>query len=537
MIVLRRKEAPPEDHKFTWRDIRESEQKFIERTLNAGEAGWEITQSDLGTDVWHPFVSDDVVTADTVPVEEFADQIGQGAIPGNTDVYIVDEETVEEYDLEREYVKRVLRGGDVKQFVMESPENLSQLIYPYDIVDGEPELADPDQIPNIISYLENYKSDLVERKNYGERLVDQGYEWYELRYEAPGMLNEKIAFPDISPENRFAFDENGDFACLDTVYYAVRGNSLPSYDSRYLTAVLNSNLLDYLFDRMSPKVRGGYRRYKTQYVESLPIPAIDFTDRHQGPSDFNNLIETICKDVSDDDQTVEQALSQLYSDGEKKFVLHDTLCHLADLISGIKKERRNYNLNLLDYLGSYEEEKKLQEFPGYQPSQGVSETILSETTETRDNLRFGDVQVSRTDLKVTIEASARYKPEDPDEFETDRWGYTETESYPVMEFVGVDELQSDLLVEFVDYATDEGDGFAGFRETATKRNSLVDRLSEITLPSLQDVESDLERYLDQKHSVKELDDQHDRLFNLLNRIVYELYELEEEKVEMVESTR
>jgi phosphate uptake regulator len=106
-----------------------------------------------------------------------------------------------------------------------------------------------------------------------------------------------------------------------------------------------------------------------------------------------------------------------------------------------------------------------------------------------------------------------------------------------MEFVGVDELQSNLLVEFVDYATDEGGGFAGFRETATKRNSLVDRLSEITLPSLQDIESDLERYLDQKHSVKELDDQHDRLFNLLNRIVYELYELEEEKVEMVESTR
>jgi hypothetical protein len=351
------------------------------------------------------------------------------------------------------------------------------------------------------------------------------------------MLNEKIAFPDISPENRFAFDENGEFACLDTVYYAVRGNSLPSYDSRYLTAVLNSNLLDYLFDRMSPKVRGGYRRYKTQYVESLPIPAIDFTDRHQDSTDFTDLIETICKDIADGGRTVDEALSQLYSNREKKFVLHDTLCHLADLISGIKKERRNYNLNLLDYLGSYEEGKKLQDFPGYQPSQGVSETILSETTETRDNLRIGDVQVSRKNLKVTIEASARYKPENPDEFETDRWGYTETESYPVMEFVGVNQSQSDLLFEFIGYATDEADGFAGFRETATKRNSLVDRLSEIIIPSLQDVESDLEKYLNQKQSVNDLNNQQDRLFNFLNQIVYELYELEEEKVEMVENTR
>ncbi|WP_058826562.1 Eco57I restriction-modification methylase domain-containing protein [Haloferax sp. Q22] len=537
MIVLRQKADPPADHKFTWRDIRESEQKSIERSLKSDETGWEITQSDLGTDVWHPFVSDDVVAADTVPVEEFADQIGQGAIPGNTEVYIVDEETVEEYDLEQEYVKRVLRGGDVKQFVMESPENLSQLIYPYDVINGEPELADPEQIPNIISYLENFKSDLVERKNYGERLVDQGYEWYELRYEAPGMLNEKIAFPDISPENRFAFDQNGEFACLDTVYYAVRGNSLPSYDSRYLTAVLNSNLLDYLFDRMSPKVRGGYRRYKTQYVESLPIPAIDFTDRHQDTTDSTDQIETVCKEVYEGDLGAEDALKQISSDRENKFVLHDTLCHLADLISNLKKERRNYNLNLLDYLGSYDDGEKLREFSGYQPASGVSETILSETTETRDNLRIGGVKISRSNLKVTIEASARYKPEDPEDYETDRWGYTETDHYPVMEFVGIDELQSDLLVEFVDYATNEGDGFAGFRETATKRNSLVDRLGEIIMPSLQDVESDLEIYLDQKESVRELDARHDRLFKFLNRIVYELYELEEEKIEMVESTR
>ncbi|WP_336331150.1 hypothetical protein [Haloarcula sp. CGMCC 1.2071] len=57
------------------------------------------------------------------------------------------------------------------------------------------------------------------------------------------------------------------------------------------------------------------------------------------------------------------------------------------------------------------------------------------------------------------------------------------------------------------------------------------------MPSLQDVESDLEIYLDQKESVGELDAKHDRLFKFLNRIVYELYELEEEKIEMVESIR
>jgi len=537
MILLRQKVPPGDDHKFTWRDIRKSEKKQIETELSKSDAGWTITQSDLESDVWHPFVSDDVVTANTIPIEEFADQIGQGAIPGNTEVYIVDDETVEENDLEQEYIEQVLRGGDVNQFIMESPQNLSQLIYPYDVVDGEPELATPEQIPNILSYLEEFKSDLVERKNYGKKLVDQGYEWYELRYEAPGMLNEKIVFPDISPENRFAYDQNGEFACLDTVYYLVRGDSLTTYDSRYLTAILNSALLDYLFDRMSPKVRGGYRRYKTQYVESLPVPAVDFTARRHIDDNTEHLLQTICEDVSVGNMSVKVALEELYSLGEQKVVLHDTLCSISDLISDIKHQRRSYNLELMDYLGSYEEGEKLEEFSGYQPASGVSESLLSETTETKDNLRFGDVRVSKEGRKVVIEASARYKPETPEEFETDRWGYTETEYTPAMEFVGVDELETALLVEFVEYATEEGDGFAGFRDTATKRNSLVDRLEDLVLPDISDIESGLETYLKKKQEVSELDDKYNRLYDLLNRLVYELYELDEDKIRMVESTR
>ncbi|MDG5761899.1 TaqI-like C-terminal specificity domain-containing protein [Natronococcus sp. A-GB1] len=537
MILLRQKVPPGEDHKFTWRDIRESEKKQIEIELSESEAGWTITQSDLKSDVWHPFVSDDVVTANTIPIEEFADQIGQGAIPGNTEVYIVDDETVEENDLEREYIEQVLRGGDVNQFIMESPQNLSQLIYPYDVVDGEPELATPEQIPNILSYLEKFKSDLVERKNYGKKLVDQGYEWYELRYEAPGMLNEKIVFPDISPENRFAYDQNGEFACLDTVYYLVRGDSLTTYDSRYLTAILNSALLDYLFDRMSPKVRGGYRRYKTQYVESLPVPAVDFTARRHINDNADVLIQKICKDVSVGNMSVKEAFEELYSLGEQKVILHDTLCSISDLISDIKHQRRSYNLELMDYLGSYNDGEKLEEFSGYQPASGVSESLLSETTETKDNLRFGDVRVAEEGHKVVIEASARYKPENPEEFETDRWGYTETEYNPVIEFVGVDELETALLVEFVEYATEEGDGFAGFRDTATKRNSLVDRLEDLVLPDIYDIESGLETYLKKKREVSELDDEYNRLYDFLNRLVYELYELDEDKIRMVESTR
>ena len=43
-----------------------------------------------------------------------------------------------------------------------------------------------------------------------------------------------------------------------------------------------------------------------------------------------------------------------------------------------------------------------------------------------------------------------------------------------------------------------------FRETATKTNSLVDRLRNLTLPRVADVEASLERYLGIKERAGEL---------------------------------
>jgi hypothetical protein len=77
-------------------------------------------------------------------------------------------------------------------------------------------------------------------------------------------------------------------------------------------------------------------------------------------------------------------------------------------------------------------------------------------------------------------------------------------------------------------------GFAGFRETATKTNSLVDRLEELTLPELSDVEGGLERYLDVTERAEELDAKIERTDQLIDEIVYELYGLDEEEIEIVE---
>ena len=54
-------------------------------------------------------------------------------------------------------------------------------------------------------------------------------------------------------------------------------------------------------------------------------------------------------------------------------------------------------------------------------------------------------------------------------------------------------------------AVDEVGGFANFRETATKTNSLINRLKTIKLPDIEDVVDGLENYLQTKERAAELD--------------------------------
>ena len=40
---------------------------------------------------------------------------------------------------------------------------------------------------------------------------------------------------------------------------------------KYLCALLNSRLIEYLYARLSPQIRGGFYRFIAQYMEQLPV--------------------------------------------------------------------------------------------------------------------------------------------------------------------------------------------------------------------------------------------------------------------------
>mgnify|MGYP006276751521 CR=1 FL=1 len=80
---------------------------------------------------------------------------------------------------------------------------------------------------------------------------------------------------------------------------------------------------------------------------------------------------------------------------------------------------------------------------------------------------------------------------------------------------------------------DKAGGFVNSRETATKTNSLIDRLKAVELPDVDDVADDLENYLETKERAEELDAKIEQTDALIDEIVYELYGLTDEEIEII----
>jgi len=214
---------------------------------------------------------------------------------------------------------------------------------------------------------------------------------------------------------------------------------------------------------------------------------------------------------------------------------HPELIEKVDDIEELLERFESINLSLLDHLGHYSDGPSLTDVGFVHPPEGSSDSILQQTTKSCENLRVGEASVIReSPTTVEIRLSARYNPDDEDAHETDQWGYTETDPMPALRLTDLSETDADLVEAFVPVAVEKADGFADFRETATKTNSLIDRLEAITLPDPDDVAGDLDRYNEAVERAEDLDDKIERTDDLIDEIVYELYDLTEEEIEIVE---
>ncbi|AGB32404.1 putative restriction/modification enzyme [Natrinema pellirubrum DSM 15624] len=352
-------------------------------------------------------------------------------------------------------------------------------------------------------------------KDLEETWIDYGNHLHRER-EWKYFEGERIFIREITGSGRYKIHSsfvNRDAVCYKTVLSVIPEENV---SAQSLVPVINSSIMSWYFIRTSNKiVTDNFPRITLNDVEELPIP------------DLDRSIESL---------TIEQNNSAIdIIDGKGENSVRELMSDISNSHAENIQLRENLNLNIIDHLGVYEDGVLITDLGFAQPAEGVSDSILSNTSEDYENLRIGTVEIIRkSPISLEIHLTARYKPDNEDEYETDRWGYTETEPLPALEISDLTETEADLIEAFVPVAVDEAGGFANFRETATKTNSPVDRLRKLTLPAVDDVRDGLESYLETKARAEELEAKIEKTDDLIDEIVYELYGLTDEEIAIVE---
>lgn len=231
------------------------------------ESGWSLANQNT-QDVF------DKIRKTGIPLGEYVDgNIYRGVLTGLNEAFVIDDVTrqklIADDPKSAEVIKPFLAGRDIKRYQQVGSEKY--VIFARRGIDIEKYAA-------IRNYLARFKERLMPRPKDWKGEKWQGrkpgaYQWYEIQdtidyydeFEKP-----KIIYAEIATRGQFVFDENKYFT--DTTAYILGS------DSKYLLGIFNSRLWTFLFSQVSSTIRGGFFRWKYQYMFPLPIRAINFDD-------------------------------------------------------------------------------------------------------------------------------------------------------------------------------------------------------------------------------------------------------------------
>lgn len=187
-------------------------------------------------------------------------KIERGLRTGKNPVFIVDQETIDEYDIEDELIHPILGGRQVKRW---------EDLWDGDYVVYTPPGTDIDDYPNTKEYYNDGENRDELEDRYCVREQNEDY-WALDKPKDPSLFEQtKIVTPDIAYYNNYWVDDGGEFYCLDTTYYIAPNNEDLAW---FITGVLNSDLAQFYIRRNAATYRGNYLRYKSEYVGDIPIP-------------------------------------------------------------------------------------------------------------------------------------------------------------------------------------------------------------------------------------------------------------------------
>jgi adenine-specific DNA-methyltransferase len=247
------------------------------------ESFW-MPQKELRIDGWQ-FAADtslrllERIRRAGMPLGEYVNgRFYYGIKTGFNEAFVVNRATrdrlIAEHSSSEEVLRPFLRGRDVKRWRIDNPD-LWLLFIPWHFplhedpsIEGASSRAEKEfekKYPAIYNHLFQFKEQLSNR-NQSETGIR--YEWYALQRCAASYWQEfekyKIVYPDIARKCEFTFDTNQIYP--DCTLFIIPDVPIA------LLGILNSKLVEFFFKRISPSVRGDFMRFKSIYVEQIPIP-------------------------------------------------------------------------------------------------------------------------------------------------------------------------------------------------------------------------------------------------------------------------
>ncbi|MCX5813822.1 MAG: Eco57I restriction-modification methylase domain-containing protein, partial [Proteobacteria bacterium] len=210
-----------------------------------------------------------------VPLGEYVKgKIYRGVLTGLNEAFVIDAQTREQLIAEdpksAELIKPFLLGRDVKRY--QPPATKQFLIL---IPKGWTRVQSGDVRDAWGWFKKNYPAiadHLTPFADKAKKRYDKGQYWWELRacdyykeFEKP-----KIIYAEIAIKGQFIIDDYNSYS--DTTTYIL------GTEDKYLLGILNSTLWTFLFSKISSEIRGGFYRWKRQYMVPLPIRTINFAD-------------------------------------------------------------------------------------------------------------------------------------------------------------------------------------------------------------------------------------------------------------------
>jgi hypothetical protein len=251
-------------------DLRKSDRADLFSDLLKERNGLDASQIGLDSDSYLFQIRNDATLIQkcyTWPtLKDIAEDVATGVSSGLDVAYVYKPDDIKRLHLECELLRKLIIGGEIDRYSL-TPKSGKRLIY----VTPETKI---ENFPNCYSALHPHHDRLKKRREAANGKIP----WFSLNWPRRTKLFDKpkILIRQTSDRIRAAFDSEQWYCLKSAIVVQLKGDSKIVYE--YLLALLNSKLMNYLYDYQVGEQSRVFPEVKPVQLFKLPIRTIDFSD-------------------------------------------------------------------------------------------------------------------------------------------------------------------------------------------------------------------------------------------------------------------